>query len=208
MTGLRERKKQQTRQQILHAAAQLFAEKGLTAPTMEEIAGAAEVSVGTLYNYFGSKTALQLGLLEDETEAMVAAGAAIVERPGDDPTAAVAGLFEAYLEVMLHVDRRLLRDAMRVGLTEPDLTAGLVGLDLRLMGQLGVLLGDFAGRGLLAPAIDVEHAGLALYSVFVVQLIFYVTVDAIEPGHVRSQARGLVETVFAGLTTRERRNPR
>jgi AcrR family transcriptional regulator len=199
MTGLRERKKHRTREQILAAATRLFSERGLAEPTMEEIAAAAEVSVATLYNYFGSKTALQLGLLQEETEELYHRGSSVVAAPGSDPAEAVAALFEAYLEVMFGLDRRLLRDAVRVGLTEPELTAGLVGFDLRLMGQLVDLLRTLAGTGSLAPDADVEDAGMILYSIFVVQLIFYVTVEAIEPDHVRREVRRLVEAALAGL---------
>jgi len=53
--GLRERKKQRTRETILTAALQLFAERGYTNTTLDDIADAAEVSTGTLFAYFPSK---------------------------------------------------------------------------------------------------------------------------------------------------------
>jgi AcrR family transcriptional regulator len=53
--GLRERKKQRTRQTILTAAFDLFAQRGYAHTTLEDIAEAAEVSTGTLFAYFPSK---------------------------------------------------------------------------------------------------------------------------------------------------------
>ena len=53
--GLRERKKQRTRQTILKAAFDLFAKRGYAQTTLEDIAEAAEVSTGTLFAYFRSK---------------------------------------------------------------------------------------------------------------------------------------------------------
>lgn len=53
--GLRDRKKALTRQYISDVGTQLFLERGFEAVTVADIAAAAEVSVKTVFNYFGSK---------------------------------------------------------------------------------------------------------------------------------------------------------
>jgi AcrR family transcriptional regulator len=61
VSGLRERKKQRTRQAISTAALRLFVERGYDQVSMADVAQAAEVALKTVYNYFGSKEALLFG---------------------------------------------------------------------------------------------------------------------------------------------------
>jgi AcrR family transcriptional regulator len=77
-TGLRERKKQQTRSAIAEAAARLFAAGGFDAVTVADVAREAQVSVGTVFNYFPAKEDLFYGRMQDFGVALVDA---VRERP-------------------------------------------------------------------------------------------------------------------------------
>jgi AcrR family transcriptional regulator len=61
---LRERFKETTLQAVLTAAEEVFADAGLHAAHMGEIAERAGVAVGTLYNHFADREALLAGLAE------------------------------------------------------------------------------------------------------------------------------------------------
>jgi AcrR family transcriptional regulator len=60
-TGLRQRKKQQTRELIVDAARRLFADRGFDAVTVAQVARAANVSEVTVFNYFPTKEDLFYG---------------------------------------------------------------------------------------------------------------------------------------------------
>lgn len=65
----RERQLAARREQIIQAAAWLFASKGFHRTTTRDIAEAAEVSEGTLYNYFENKDDLLIGIMDMLTAA-------------------------------------------------------------------------------------------------------------------------------------------
>jgi AcrR family transcriptional regulator len=71
--GLRERKKEQTRQLIADTARELFAERGFDAVTVAQVARAADVSEATVFNYFPRKEDLVYGRLESFEDALLAA---------------------------------------------------------------------------------------------------------------------------------------
>ena len=58
LSTLRERKKEKARSELIECAISLFREKGFTETTIEEIIEKAEISKGTLYNYFPDKEAI------------------------------------------------------------------------------------------------------------------------------------------------------
>ena len=60
--------KRERRQRILKAARRLFAERGFEATTTRELASAARIAAGTLFNYFESKEALAAALVAEALE--------------------------------------------------------------------------------------------------------------------------------------------
>jgi AcrR family transcriptional regulator len=84
--GLRERKKEQTRQSIAETAWRLFAERGYDRVSVAEIARAAGVAEATVFNYFPTKEDLFYSRLEAFGDQLVEA---IGPRPpGSPPTSA------------------------------------------------------------------------------------------------------------------------
>jgi AcrR family transcriptional regulator len=76
--GLRERKKERTRQLLADTARRLFSERGFEQVSVAEIARAADVSQATVFNYFPNKEDLVYNRLEAFEEQLLTA---IRDRP-------------------------------------------------------------------------------------------------------------------------------
>jgi AcrR family transcriptional regulator len=72
-TGLRERKKQQTRELLAETARRLFTERGFERVSVAEIAREADVSEKTVFNYFPTKEDLVYWRLESFEDELLAA---------------------------------------------------------------------------------------------------------------------------------------
>jgi AcrR family transcriptional regulator len=142
--GLRERKKQQTRQAIHEAAMRLFAARGFEATTIADIAEAADVSPRTFFSYFASK---EEAVFPKFDTAFAAFDEMLSERPPG--TTALASLrtwveraAEAYIPSpeQMKLEARLRRESPAVA-----------ACDLRHMRQFERRLADAVGEDLGEP---------------------------------------------------------
>jgi AcrR family transcriptional regulator len=137
--GLRERKKEQTRQRIAAVALRLFAERGFDAVTVNEIAEAADVAKATLFSYFPSKASLVLQGVGEEDLAGIVAG-----RPaGQTPLAALRAHYRALAgEQPAETDWAAITTGVRVIFDNPALSAAASGLLYRQRQALTRVLAD------------------------------------------------------------------
>jgi AcrR family transcriptional regulator len=125
--GLRQRKKQQTRQLIADTAWRLFADRGFERVTVAEIAREAQVAVATVFNYFPTKEDLFFHRLEAFGAQLVKA---VGERPAGEPALAAfrrvlmeSGGLLAQAEAGDHQALERLRTVNRVTAASPALQA-------------------------------------------------------------------------------------
>jgi len=110
--GVRELLAAARRGQILEAAKRVFAERGFRRATTREVARAAGISEGTIYNYFEDKDALLMAILEELNE---------TERRAEDFEEGMAADFREFLDVYLRRRMSLIwqnREVFRVVLSE------------------------------------------------------------------------------------------
>ncbi|GAA4680967.1 TetR family transcriptional regulator [Streptomyces chumphonensis] len=142
-TGLREAKKQETRQHISDQATRLFLAQGFDATTIAEIADAARVSKKTVTNYFARKEDLAL----DRQDAFVAtlASAVAARRPGESALGALRRAFEGSLAAHDPVTGFTGAEFARMAAESPTLTHCVRGLHDRREEALAEALAEAGG---------------------------------------------------------------
>lgn len=83
--------REQTRVQVLTAAGEVFAARGLSGASLDDVAEAAGLTKGAVYSNFGSKDELVLALMDDRVSARIEATARSFSEAGER----VAGVREA-----------------------------------------------------------------------------------------------------------------
>src|SRR6516164_10118921 len=78
---LREIKKQATRKRIIETGVRIFTARGIEAATVDEIAAAANVGKGTIYNYFETKEDIVVAFLVDIESQVQTEVARMIQRP-------------------------------------------------------------------------------------------------------------------------------
>lgn len=104
-TGLRERKKQATREALARAGLELFVERGYDETTLAEIADAAGVSPRTIFAYFSSKEDILFSTVQRMSDALARA---LAERPpGLDALSALRAFILSSAHEKTELDHKL-----------------------------------------------------------------------------------------------------
>jgi AcrR family transcriptional regulator len=165
--GLRAAKKQRARRAILTAAHELFVIKDYAQTTMENVAAEAKVAVGTLYNYFPSKSDLLLNLIADSDERYIRAARRLVDKPPSDPVKALADIMVLATEhCVRQVGKSVWCQISAASLTNAESGFGVqYALTTRKHEELvEAMMRKLQERGDIASDIDVAKASHLLFS--------------------------------------------
>lgn len=143
--GLRERKKQRTRETIVDAAMTLFAERGFDATTIADVAAAADIAPRTFFGYFPSKEAV---VFHEHDELLAGFAARLRERaPGETAFDAMrAWLVDLIGTLDLDDPRRHVRRRLT------DATPALAAAERANLAQFEAVLTEAVARDLGAAA--------------------------------------------------------
>ena len=163
--GLRDRKKEMTRQAISNVATRLFIERGFDNVSVADIAHEANVARKTVFNYFPRKEDL---VFDREEEVRVLVREALAGRDGRSPVAAFQTLMRTLLEAghpLFRITERPIQFWRAVG-ESPALTARARELQVTFADDLAGMLADAVGRPHADP--DARLAATMLMATLVV----------------------------------------
>jgi TetR/AcrR family fatty acid metabolism transcriptional regulator len=181
------------REEIMAAAARVFAEKGYAHATIREIADQADIAEGTLYNYFEGKHEILLAIFADAEslmEEILLAGEKLEDRE------AMIEMFERGLSISesrLPFTRILLTEAM---VDDSVLQEFVWHLLEQIHRQLEVFIAERIATGAFRPIDPGMCARFALGMFFG---IMAPVIRGVEPPPSREQRRMLAEAVVSLL---------
>src|SRR5580658_9175143 len=152
---LRDRFKEEIARAIMNAAEEVFAEQGLYAAHMNEIAARAGVAVGTLYNHYKDREALLQGILESRRGELLARMDAALAQSDGQPFATQLRGFVLLLLSHCEAHRRFFAILMQG--EHPQSSLHKPSESLR---ELNLRVEQLLQRGLAQGALRPEHQHL------------------------------------------------
>lgn len=181
MTGLRARQKADRNRRILESATTLFREQGYDSARIEDIAELAEVSVGTLYNYYQNKGDILVATVSMEVTEVLEAGEMIVANPPLNVNEALGALINQYYDhSLVYLSKEMWRTAMASSIQQPEtpLSKRYTELDQRLCAQVVQLIETLQRRGVVIAGVDTRALGEVFFNNLNLMFIEFCKVEA------------------------------
>jgi AcrR family transcriptional regulator len=153
--GIRERKereKERRRQQIMVAAKKVFTDKGFNKATMDDIAGEAELSPGTIYLYFKNKEELYASLSLRILQYLQIRIEQVLNTPDSTPEqkldAMMAAMYDVYeFDPLVIINMFHLQSSETLKNLSPELLAEIKELSAKSIGGLARIFEEGIKKG-------------------------------------------------------------
>jgi AcrR family transcriptional regulator len=185
----RQRRIDRRRAEIMAASARMFAERGYANTTTREIAEAADMAEGTLYNYFANKRELLLAIAQ-ETEAPMETAVMATEHIRDrESVVAMVELALDFQESQVHFWRSLLAEAW----VDDAILQQFVAIRLqKTHRRLAAFIAERVVDGTLRP-IDANLTAQLIMGMFVA--VIAPEVRGVRGPHTAAERRALAESI-------------
>lgn len=161
--GTRTEKKRNTREKLLAAAAQCFAEKGYSGCSIADIAQRAEVAQGTIYVHFKGKEALFKAMIEEE-HAQGAEKARLAANVTPYLSGIIGVMTDCIRDVGFPVDHRLWTEILAVAARDSSVRDTFAASDKAMRVVFVELLQKAAAAGEIDDSLNFDAVSVWLYA--------------------------------------------
>jgi AcrR family transcriptional regulator len=205
MIGLRAKNKADRHLRILNAASRLFREGGYEATRIEAIAAEAEVSIGTIYNYYQNKGDILVAIVSMEVNEVLRAGQRVIEEPPRSVGGAIEMLIATYIDhSLVYLSKEMWRHAMAISTRQPESPFGRTysALDQDLKDQTCALIAKLKDLGLVRDGVDTRGVGEMIFNNTNMMFIEFVKAESIKVGDLRASISRHNRTLLEAIATR------
>jgi len=195
LTGRRERKRRQVRDQLYAAALDLFVSQGYETTTMEQIAETADVARATVFNHFSQK----VGFLE-EWGARRRARVAEILGSSQAEDLSVGDRLRRYLREMAELN--IASRAETTILMDAAARVGSLLHDPSLEVELAKIVERGRQRGELRTGVDAEQVGAMLAACYFSTILRWIRVEP-APFDLRDRIDGALDVILLGILARK-----
>ena len=163
--GLRQRKKENRRKEILQVASELFRKHGYPSTSMEAIAQVADISPNTIYNYYRTKGQLLIAMIAASDESFLAKHSEVSDR--DDAIEFMFNFLEALAKHSLgEIDKNTWKHAIAQTMVREgneDISGDIGDINKRLIDVIEENLALLKRQGYLRPSARPESLASMLF---------------------------------------------
>jgi len=212
MAGFRETKKKSRQGRIYKAAIELLSEKGYSNTHMRDISERAQLAVGTLYNYYSSKSDLYMEVMEEKWFEISSSHARRIVHlvcTEKDLFTVLKGIIFPVFDDMFEIGMQDWGELFMAMFSSKNYMDRGARMDLEAIEQFGALLGKLQKRGLIQKSVDPMAAAASVYSVIAFNVLAFLFIEGMSKEYlylsIEQQLRLLIDG-FGSSTQREVRD--
>jgi AcrR family transcriptional regulator len=183
MPSFREIKQKRRRDRIYAAALALLSEKGFNDTHMRDISERAELAVGTLYNYYGSKSELYMEIMEEKWREITNSHTRRIIRlvcNGDDLFSVIKEILWPIFGEMFAINMDDWGELFMAMFSSKKYMARGASLDLQTIEVLSVLLAKLQKRGLVRKTVAPVTASTSIYSIVAFNVLAFLFIEGMD----------------------------
>ena len=164
----------------------------------------AEVSVGTLYNYYQNKGDILVATVAMEVTEVLEGGARILANPPLNVAEALRTLIEQYYDhSLVYLSKEMWRTAMAISIQQPEtpLSRRYTELDGQLCAQVVQLVETLQARGVVHAGVDAKAMGEVFFNNLNMMFIEFCKVDAMPLEELRARVNSQHEPIAALISS-------